>query len=339
MNKVTIIGIGKVGAACAQTLSCRASCDELLLIDADLSLAIAQANDQAQSTALLSNIHIESGSFEMMSGSKVVIIAAGSRMLEGGNSKSVLEENRRMLKEIVPEIVKNAPHAVIVMASQPVDTLTQYVVNLLEPSKASQVIGVGTMLQTAVLHTTIAKKLGLDSHNIQGLVIGAEGILGTVLWSSINVAGIPLLEYLKNKNISWNPLDQQEITYQVKYQSYHTIGSSHCGVGAAVTRVTEAILKNTHEVLTVSAVTPQYGVSMSLPRVVGRQGISETIWPILDETEQRQLEVAIQRMKQIQFGSIIEDRVVIGAETVCDQHTLKVVPQYLEQLFCGRPSP
>jgi L-lactate dehydrogenase len=303
MNKVTIIGTGKVGAACAQALALRGSCEELLLIDADSSLAVAQASDLAQSAALLGDVRIESGNYQMMGSSKVVIIAAGKRLLEGSDAKSVLEENRRMLLEVIPQIVKNAPHAVIVVASQPVDALTQYVVNIVGQARASQVIGVGTLLETGTLRAAIAHKLGLHSRNIHGSVIGEEGVLGAVLWSSINVAGVPLLEYLKNKNIAWNLLDQQEVTDQVKHQALRaarTKGSPCYGVGAAAARVTEAILKNTHEVLTVSAFTPHYGVSMSLPRVVGRQGIAETIWPTLDETEQHSLELVLQVLRRMQ---------------------------------------
>jgi L-lactate dehydrogenase len=303
MNKVAIIGTGKVGAACAQALALRGSCEELLLIDSDSSLAAAQASDLAQSAALLGDVRIESGNYHMLGGTKVVIIAAGKRQLEGSNSTLVLEENRRMLLEVVPQIVKHAPHAVIVVASQPVDALTQFVVNIVGQARANQVIGVGTLLETATLRSSVASKLGLHPRNIHGSVIGEEGVLGAVLWSSVNVAGVPLLEYLQNKNIPWNMLDQQEITDQVKHQSIRAArvkGSPCYGVGAAAARVTEAILKNTHEVLTVSAFTPHYGVSMSLPRVVGRQGIAETIWPTLDEHEQHGLELVLQVLRRMQ---------------------------------------
>ncbi len=296
MSKVAIVGAGLVGATTAHTLAMRGSCDEILLLDNDLDKAQAQAADVAAAATLNRGVRVYSGSYAQAAGAQVVVIAAGQRQKAGLGRSELISSNLQIFREVIPQVTQAAPEAVILVATQPVDPMTEFTYRMVDRSVASRVLGVGTVLETLQLRAAVAVHLGVSPENVHGYVIGEDGDSAMVVWSNLNVAGLPVSEFAAQRGISWTARDQSLITDRVQRSNRRVVegkGAISYGVGAAIARVVEAILRDAQIVLTVSARTQEHQVSLSLPRIVGAKGVIGTVELPLSQEESFKLEVLI----------------------------------------------
>jgi L-lactate dehydrogenase len=296
MTKIGIVGAGMVGSAVANALALRGACDEIVLVDKDLEKADAQAVDVAAASFVNHSIKVTSGDFKKLKGARVVVLAPGMRQQFGRNLQELLENNQQVFREIVPLVLKHAPNAVLIVATQPVDTLTEFVYSLIERQHWSKVIGVGTALETLQLRALIADRTGVGADHVHGYVIGQEGDAAMVVWSDVTVANLPLLEYVKSKDLKWNDAVQLEIEELVRRSSLRAIaakGATYYGIGAMISKICESVLHDSKVLLTVSARSAQHGVSLSLPRLIGAQGIIETLDVNLSSEEQHKFDLLI----------------------------------------------
>lgn len=301
MDKVAIVGTGLVGSAIANALALRGSCEELLLIDKDGSRAAGQTLDILDAASLTRPIDIHSGVYEGLEGTKIVILAMGMRVGETQPSKEVLERNETTYREVIPQVMKYAPHAIYIVASQPVDRLTALTAELLGEGAASRVFGVGTTLETAQLKVALARRLKIHPRHVHGYVLGEEGTAALVAWSNIHIGGVPLQKHLEQRHIPFNNLEREEVTDEVRRSSIRSArgkGAVSFGIAAAVARLTEAVLTNSREVFTVTAPVEQYGVSVSLPRIIGKDGIGETLNIPLEPGEEKAFENMLANLRQ-----------------------------------------
>jgi L-lactate dehydrogenase len=300
MSKVAVIGSGLVGATTTHTLALRGSCEEVVLLDTDREKAQAQAVEVAAAATLLRGMRVYSGTYEQIADAQVVVLAAGVRQRSGQSRSELFAGNTRVFQEVLSQVLEVAPEAVILVAAQPVDPLTELTWRLASRRQAAQVLGVGTVLETMQLRAAVAAHLEVSPEHVHGYVIGEQGDSALVVWSNLSVAGLPVEEFAAQRGKTWTLQDRASITDRVQRSNRRVVegkGAIAYGVGVAVTRVIEAILRDAQMVLTVSAHQPDKGISYSLPRLVGARGVTATINPMLSQEEAFKLEVLLNGMK------------------------------------------
>ncbi|MBB6014800.1 L-lactate dehydrogenase [Deinococcus radiopugnans] len=288
--KVGVVGAGLVGATAAYAMTLRNSCSDLVLVDQDGARARAEAQDIAHAAPISHGARVGSGDYAALEGSRVVIIAAGANQKPGESRTDLLDKNADIFRQVIPQVAAHAPGAVLLIATNPVDALTDLAVSL-APGHA--VMGSGTVLDSARLRWLIAQHAGVDATNVHGYVLGEHGDSEVIAWSSMAVAGLPVADFMAARGLPWTPEICAEIETGTRDAAASIIGgkrATYYGIGAALARITERVLGDRRAVLTVSAPTPEYGVSLSLPRVVGAGGIEASVMPRLTDEEKAALE-------------------------------------------------
>ncbi len=294
--KIGIIGSGVMGSAAANAIALQGIADELVLVDVNQVKAEAQASDLRDAALIKRATRVTHGLIAALSDADIIVLAPGLRQKDSRDRKVLLEANLEIFRDVVPKMLDVAPNAILIVASQPVDSLTMLTTHLVPAAARSHVIGVGTALETLQLRAAIARRLELNPNNVHGYVIGEEGNIGLIVWSSVMVAGMPLETYLKTRNLVWNNFDYQSITDEVVRSNQRVIeakGSTCFGIGAVICELVTAVMQNARAVFTVSALTDPHGVAYSLPRVIGKNGIEGTLQLPLLAKEQQKLEMTI----------------------------------------------
>jgi L-lactate dehydrogenase len=292
--KISIIGAGMVGGAIGNALAHLNGKLEVVLYDKETQIAEAQALDI--NSGLVGAAGVRAAALEELRDSDVVIVAAGKRPAAGMSTQQIFELNRDLLEPTLKRVFELSPKAVYINATHPMDLMTNHLVRLLGLEQAGRVIGTGTLLETALLHQTLAARFGLHPSAIDGVVIGEQGGSALVAWSSVRLAGLPLEQYLKTHGQHLPHFEQSKIADQLQHAVKNALsskGSFLYGVGSAVARIVQAILENRREVLTVSAYSQAEKVALSLPRVIGYGGVLDTIKPVLSPDEEARFGVVV----------------------------------------------
>lgn len=302
--KVGVVGAGLVGATAAYAMTLRDSCSEIVLVDQDESRAQAEAQDIAHAAPISHGVRVSSGDYAALQGSKLVLIAAGANQKPGEGRTELLEKNAEIFRQVIPQVAEHAPGAVLLIATNPVDALTDLAVHL-APEHA--VMGSGTVLDSARLRWLIAQRAGVDATNVHGYVLGEHGDSEVIAWSSATVAGLPVAEFMAARGLPWTPEIRAEIETGTRDAAASIIGgkrATYYGIGAALARIAERVLGDRRAVLTVSAPTPEFGVSLSLPRIVAAGGIEASVMPKLTKDEKAALErsAAVLRASKAKLG-------------------------------------
>lgn len=292
--KIGIVGTGLVGSTAAYALVMRGVGREIVLVDANRARAAAEADDIAHAVPFAHALEVHDGPYEDLAGARVVILAAGSNQKPGETRMQLLERNAAIFREIIPQVLTNAPDARIVVATNPVDVMTHLAAHYAAKQGVphSRVLGSGTTLDTARFRLLLARHVGIDTPHIHGYVLGEHGDSEVLAWSGVTVANFPLEYFCSAHDIPLDDTIRADIDQQVRRAAYHIIngkGATYYGIGSALARVTEAILGDQRAVLTVSSRQPDvYGVqdvTLSLPQLVGGDGILDTYTPPLSDTE------------------------------------------------------
>jgi L-lactate dehydrogenase len=305
--KVGIVGSGFVGATAAYALVMRGVGREIVLVDKSSARASAEADDIRHAVPFAHPLEIRSGGFEDLAGCRVVVICAGVGQKPGETRLQLLQRNAAVFREVVPSVLKHAPDAVLVVATNPVDVMThlasRYAADCGVP--ASRVLGSGTTLDTARFRSLLGGHCGVDPHHVHAYVIGEHGDSEVLTWSLATVGGMPLEEFARLRKIEFSPSARSEIEKKVRGAAYTIIagkGATYYGVGAALARIVDAILHDQRAVMTVGVPTPDVfgvrNVTVSLPRLVGGQGILETFPLPLNENETAGLRASARVIRQ-----------------------------------------
>lgn len=296
--KVGIVGTGMVGATTAYALVMQGIGREIVLVDLNKERAAAEASDLLHAVPFAHALKISAGDYADLQGSRVVVISAGASQKPGETRLELLERNADIFRQIVPSILEHAPDAVLLVASNPVDVMTHVTAVFAAEHgvPAGRVIGSGTTLDTARFRALLGEHLGVDSTHIHGYVVGEHGDSEVITWSLTNVGNLPLQEFSRLHNI---PLDEDirnEIDRQVCRAAYNIIegkGATYYGIGSALARIINVILRDQRAILTVSTRTPDIAgvkdVTASLPQLVGGDGVLATFALPLSDEEQRAL--------------------------------------------------
>ena len=301
--KIGIVGSGFVGATAAYALVMRGVGREIVLVDANKQRAAAEADDIAHAVPFADALEVNDGEYADLKNARVVILAAGSNQKPGETRLQLLERNAKIFGEIIPQVLEHAPDARIVVATNPVDVMTHLAAQFAHKRGVphSRVIGSGTTLDTARFRLLLARHVGIDSAHVHAYVLGEHGDSEVLTWSAATVANFSLEQFCESRGIPLNDEIRADIDTRVRRAAYHIIngkGATYYGIGSALARITQAILNDQRAILTVSSrhenVAGVQDVTLSLPQLVGGEGILDTYMPPLNESEMRALQASAQ---------------------------------------------
>ncbi|KAM3270989.1 L-lactate dehydrogenase B [Capsicum chacoense] len=281
-TKISVIGVGNVGMAIAQTILTQDLVDELALVDTKPDKLRGEMLDLQHAAAFLPRTKIvASVDYSVTSGSDLCIVTAGARQNPGESRLNLLQRNLAMYKGIVPELVKYSPECILLIVSNPVDVLT-YVVWKLSGFPANRVIGSGTNLDSSRFRFLIADHLDVNAQDVQAYIVGEHGDSSVALWSSISVGGIPLLSFLERQQIAIEKETLENIHKQVVQSAYEVInlkGYTSWAIGYSVASLAYSIIRDQRKIHPVSVLAKEfYGIDgddvfLSLPAQLGRSGV------------------------------------------------------------------
>ncbi len=290
--KISIIGIGAVGAAVATAVAGTGLAHEMVLFDRDGLRARAAAEDLGHAAAFSYDIKISAANnYRAMRGSDIVIIAAGANQKPGETRTDLLQKNVAVVSDIIPRVMANvdAKRVKLIIVTNPLDVMVM-LAQKLSKLPASRVIGTGTMLDTARLRTILGRTLGVSTRAVHAYVLGEHGDSSVVAWAAASVGGLPLDEFCRQTKNPITAAARQTIEYRVHNAAYEIIrgrGATWDGIGAAVADLLRSIVNDERRILTVSTVdgAGREKLAMSLPRIVGADGVAASLHPKLSSGE------------------------------------------------------
>ena len=302
-TKITILGAGNVGASIAYTFAVAGTCSDIVLIDINKAKAKGEAMDIRQGVSFGENVEVFDGEYEDAKGSDIVVVTLGIARKPGQTRLDLAQINVNIIKEVMPQIAKYAPDAIYVVVSNPVDILTYTILKCTDLSP-NQVIGSGTALDTSRLRSIIADHVGLSPNSIHAYVFGEHGDSSFIPWSLTNIAGIPMEEYCADQDHA--DLDEEEIINEVRTAGAEVIkrkGATFYAIAMSVNKICDSILRDSNNIITVSTMmNGKYGIDdvcLSLPCVIGSNGIEREVSPKMTDTEIEKLRASADALKSV----------------------------------------
>ena len=294
--KIGIVGAGQVGSACLLSVVMRASAREAVLVNRNRKKAQGVVTDIQYGATLFPPVDLREGDYSDLAGASVVMITAGVNEKGGGATDRsdpagrlrLLEANTAVFQEVVPQIRKAAPDRMILVVTDPPDALAEVVRSL----GHDRVLSTGTSLDTLRFRLHLARRLKVSASDVDAFVLGEHGTSSVFLWSSARVGGRKVLDLLAENSPTPEKL-RDEIERDVRYANItiiEGIGASQYGIGMVSARLAEMILRDERAVIPIGCYNPKFGVTLSLPSVVGKNGVERVIEPEMSDAEQRGLQ-------------------------------------------------
>lgn len=294
--KVGVVGVGMVGSTAAYAVVMTGAASEIVLVDRNQTLAQAQAEDISHATPFTSSVRLSAGTPKDLRGAGVVLLCCGAAQRPGETRLQLLQRNASILREVVPEVSSAAPEAVLVLATNPVDVMTDLTAKIAKLPRG-RVLGSGTILDSARFRAFVGEHVGVAASSVHANVLGEHGDSEVLAWSSVQVGVFPLASFAADIG---RPVTEQvklQIDEKVRRAAYHIIegkGSTCYGIGTSLARIVKAIRDDEKAVLTLSAPADGRGwfgdVSLSLPCVLGSQGVEAVLRPPLTTEEEAALD-------------------------------------------------
>ncbi|KAM9497146.1 L-lactate dehydrogenase B-B chain [Clarias gariepinus] len=307
-NKVTVVGVGQVGMACAVSILLQELADELALVDVMEDKLKGEMLDLQHGSLFFKTPKIVSGKdYSVTANSRIVVVTAGVRQQEGESRLNLVQRNVNVFKHIIPQIVKHSPNCILIVVSNPVDVLT-YVTWKLSGLPKHRVIGSGTNLDSARFRYLMAERLGVHPSSFNGWILGEHGDSSVPVWSGANVAGVNLQKLNPDMGKDSDKENWKETHKMVVDSAYEVIrlkGYTNWAIGLSVADLTESLIKNMDRVHPISTmVKGMYGINnqvfLSLPCVLNRTGVSSVINMNLTQDEVSQLKKSADTLWNIQ---------------------------------------
>lgn len=301
--KVGIIGAGFVGSASAFSLVMTGVAHKIILIDVNEALAEAQAEDISHAAPFASASKVVGGTYKDLSGADVVIVTAGANQKPDESRIDLLSRNVKIFEEVIPQIAKYARGSILIIATNPVDVMTEIALKLSGFPK-EKVIGSGTVLDTARFRTLLGQKLGISTKSVHADVLGEHGDSEVLIWKSAEAGTLTLEEYAKSLGKKLEALDRDSVTDGVVNAAYKIIagkGYTNYGIAGALTHICRTIANNEHAILTISSHHDDFNgikdICLSLPTVLNRDGVFHVIRPKLSDEEKTEMNDSAEKMK------------------------------------------
>src|SRR6266404_2371670 len=302
MAKIGVIGAGGVGSAALLSLVVRGSAREIVVLNRDRKRASAVASDLRYGAALSPRVDVRDGDYSDLAGAALVMIAAGVNEKAGGATDRkdatgrlrLLDMNVGIYRDILTQLLRVAPDAVILVLTDPPDPLADFVRRF----GFEHVLSSGTFLDSLRFRYHLARRLNVDPVSVDAGVLDEHGTSEVFIWSSARVAGVPVADALQQ--MDHRPDAQRSaadlrasIEQEVRYANITIIEgnqASQFGIGMVAARVAEMVLRDERAVIPIGSYNPRYGVTLSLPSVIGRQGIVQILEPEISAEERQALQ-------------------------------------------------
>jgi L-lactate dehydrogenase len=275
-----------VGSTSAFALVMNGVGREVILVDLNRARAEAEANDIYHAVPFAYPLTVRAGDYPDLAGAEVVVIAGGIAQRPGESRLQLLQRNADVFREIVPSVLRHAPAAVLLVVTNPVDIMTHLAASFAAEFGVphTRVFGSGTTLDTARLRALVGRHFDVDPRHVHGYVVGEHGDSEVIAWSQITIAGLGLNEFAKVHGTPLTEADRRQIDEQVRRAAQHIIsgkGATYYGIGSAVAHIVDVLLHDRRAILSVcsriDAVPNCEGVTLSLPQIVGGNGVLATI--------------------------------------------------------------
>src|SRR5947199_10825215 len=216
--KVGIVGSGFVGATAAYTLVMQGVGREIVLVDRNAERAAAEADDVRHAVPFAHPLDVRAGGYEDLAGCRVVLLCAGVGQKPGETRLQLLQRNAQVFGEVVPAVLKAAPDAVLVVASNPVDVMTHIAARFAADCgvAAGRVLGSGTTLDTARFRSLLGGHCGVDPHHVHAYVIGEHGDTEVLTWSLATIGGMALEEFARLRRIDLDESVRKDMDAKVR---------------------------------------------------------------------------------------------------------------------------
>ena len=311
-TKLAVVGAGAVGATLAYAALMRGAARTVALHDINAAKVEAEVLDLRHGIQFVPEAEVlGSDDVAVCADADVVVITAGAKQKPGQSRVDLAEATINLMTKILPPLVEVSPNAVYIMVTNPVDVVT-YASLKISGLPSNQLFGSGTVLDSSRLRYLVGEHCGVAVQNVHAYIAGEHGDSEIPLWNSASIGGVPLLDW--NRMASHGPLTveaRERIAHEVVTSAYRIIegkGATNYAVGLAATRIIEAVINDEHSVLPVSSLlTDYYGISdvcLSVPSVVGRNGVDELLQVPLSDSEYDGLKTSADTLRAVarQFG-------------------------------------
>ncbi len=301
VTKLGVVGAGAVGTAVAYVAQIKGLAREVALYDIAAAKVNAEVLDMAHGSQFTSTRVIGGDDIGVLAGSTMVVVTAGAAQRPGQTRLDLATTNLGIMRKLLPQVLEQAPDAVIMLVTNPVDVLTAAAVHELD-LPPDRVFGSGCVLDSSRLRWLIAERAGVGPRSVHAMVVGEHGDSEFALWSSSRIGQTPLAEWTEGGVPVFPPEVLAEMTHGVVRAAYTVIdgkGATNLAIGLAAGRIIQAVLGDERVILPVSSVLRARhlpadlealdGVALSLPTIVGRHGAERVIVPPLDPEERDQL--------------------------------------------------
>ena len=290
-RKVAVVGCGFVGSSSAFALMQSGLFSEMVLIDVDRARAEGEALDISHGAPFAHPMRIYAGDYEDAADAAIIVVTAGAAQKPGETRLDLVNKNVAIYRSIIPRIREVGFEGILLIVSNPVDVLT-YAAIKMSGLPESRVIGSGTVLDTARLQEALGDHLGVDPRDVEAYIIGEHGDSELAVWSSADVAGVPLEDFCEMHGHFAHEATEARIVVVVRHAAYEIIARKHAtyyGIAMSVQRLCRAIMGDEKCILPVSSLmVGEYGLSdiaISMPTIIGRGGIECRVPISLDDEE------------------------------------------------------
>ena len=306
-RKAIIIGAGHVGSHAGYALASQGIVEEIVLIDIDVAKAKAQALDIYDATVYLPrHVTVRAGDYEDATDADLIIIAAGPLpSIESGQTRmDTLGQTIEVVKDIIPKIRQSGFSGIILSISNPADVIAHYIQHQLQ-YPPERIISTSTTLDSARLRRVISERIGIDQKSIYAYALGEHGESQMVPWSTVTVAGKPILELIAEKPEKYGDLNLSDLSKLGRLGGWSILegkGSTEFGIGASIAEVSRAILSDEKRVLPISVLLHgEYGhkeVYVSVPAILGKDGVEEIIELHLTPEEKKAFDQSVKTLRE-----------------------------------------
>jgi len=295
-TKIAIIGAGSVGATTAFALMLRNVASEITLIDIDEARCEGEILDLSDALSLSKSSKIKRGTIDDAKKSNIIIICAGARQKPGQTREELLIINKKVIHSIINNLKPLNKNVILIIVTNPVDIITYYAQKESDLPK-NQIFGTGTFLDTQRIRGLISKSLNIAEQSIHAYSLGQHGDTQFVAWSSASIAGKPLLEFPQINKETLNLF--LEATKNKAYEIIKCKGATFFGIAACISAICENIIFDQKYVLPLSTYIKEFDICLSMPVVLGENGIEKIINLPLNKEEKKLLKMSVNKLKKI----------------------------------------
>jgi len=300
--KIGIIGAGAVGTACAFAVVMRGYAHELVMLDRDRKRARGVVTDLRYGATLSPAVRLFEGDYSDLTGADLVMITAGVNERAGGATDRsdpsgrlrLLDANATVYRDVVPRLVAAAPEAMILVVTDPPDPLADLARQI---GGHDRVLSTGTFLDSLRFQFHLAKHLKVSPASVEALVVGEHGTSEVFVWSGARVGGTPADRAIANGDVA---KVRQAVEQDVRYANItiiEGIGASQLGIGMVSARIAEIVVRDERAVIPIGVFNPKFGVTLSMPGILGRSGVSRILEPAMTEEELQGLQRSADTLK------------------------------------------